>query len=1062
MSPSLAAARILCIFALLCPAEAAWAQESDPDAGVADAAIVEDPQQAERDELNAAREALSVLERGNRPALDPTELLGCDPVDPESVILRLSELKEELDALRGAMETAVVEPPAVDAGVEEVDVVVEAIDAGVAEAAEPPSTEAIAPAAPPTVEALRIEVLERSIAFLERPLHERALAVAHDEESRQLAQELARSAEDVERAQVAADEAGEAREVALAEARLAAEAAARELGEERARALAVKRDLAETSGVQAHERERLARMGRKWSALVSEINLVVTHGEPTTDVADSLYDQVVVALDQSRGAFDRALSAIDAPSAHPIYELSLDLSAARYRAHPTEREDLLRVVREVGEMRDEVVASEVRFRWNRARTLAEHVKSLDSARRELLPHTGESKRQRLLSLGPEGINQIKREAYHLSLMARWYARTRPAELAELPGFLGDSLAHSSSRWILIQLMILIVLALFLVVRREALALRVREVLLDNADTPDSMAVADQWARTFAALAVPAALLATIYIGLSLAAKLGEPAELVLFGAIAKAVAWYGAIISLLHYAIVSITRARRADIPPALSRRILSSLRLVAGYALFAVVLTILDLHLVGRGYIQELVAEFAWIGTIPLLFIILRQWRVEVTNIYGQLYPASGLSRLLERGRDRFWSTFVVLPAAARLAVHGLTTLVQDTALRFDRIRRALAYLFRRRLERTAEALGHGTADVTQLPIALRRAFEPGELTADAKVERFPALEEVLDRVSEWKSGGAGMSLALVGPTGVGKTTWIRELKLRAGDVEIVERTLDDSLEDERAVCVALAKTFALEEIPDTAEALIETLNEMPPKMVLLDHGQNLHLRCVGGLEGLRTFAVIVRRTSQRFFWVSVFSQYAFEHISYVAGGTRSLFMRVEKLGGWTEEELGQLIDRRMEHAGLEVKYDDLLPRSIRDVEREAELERTRHRYLRLLWDYTDGLPRVALYYWLRSLVLGDGDAVMVRLFDAPDADDLEHLDPSARFLLHAIITHENLSVAEAVRVLAMPEDELSSLFEILRLEGYLTRHGDRYRVTTRWDRAVVSYLRRKHLLYT
>ena len=48
---------------------------------------------------------------------------------------------------------------------------------------------------------------------------------------------------------------------------------------------------------------------------------------------------------------------------------------------------------------------------------------------------------------------------------------------------------------------------------------------------------------------------------------------------------------------------------------------------------------------------------------------------------------------------------------------------------------------------------------------------------------------------------------------------------------------------------------------------------------------------------------------------------------------------------------------------------------------------------------------------------------------------------------------------MLAMPEDELSSLFEILRLEGYLTRQGDRYRVTTRWDRAVVAYLRRKHL---
>ncbi len=1042
----------LIVFAALCPVATAFGQEP-VDAGVVDSAVPApgEADRVERRELEASLDALSKLEQGQRPAIDPTELLGCDPVDPQAVALRLGELQAQAETLRASLTTP--QPPSSTSA-----------DAGVlaADAAAPVAEAAEAAAEPLSLDALRLEVLDRSISFLEEPLHERALAVANDEESRHLAQELTSSAEEAARAQVAANEAGEARQAALAEAHAALEGAARELGEERARALAVKRDLAQASGTQARERNRLARDGRRWSALVSEINLVVRHGEPTTEVADALYDQVVVALDESRGAFDRALEALDAPSDQPIYELSLDLSADRYRAHPNEREDLLRVVREVGEMRDEAVAKERNFRWDRAKVLAADVRSLDAARRELLPHTSAAKRQRLLSLGPEGINQIKREAYHLGLMARWYARTRPAELAQLPSFLTDSLAHSQSRWILIQLLLVVLIALFLVARRETLATRVREILLSNADTPDSMAVADQWARTFAALAVPLAILAAVYIGFSLAAELGEPPELLLLRAVAEALAWYGAILSFVHYGIVSLTRARRADIPPALSRRILSSLRLVAGYVLFAVVLTILDLHLVGRGYIQELVSEFAWIGAFPILFVILRQWRLEVTNLYGRLHPASALARLLERGRDRFWSTFVVLPAALHLAVHGLSTLVQDTALRFDRIRRALAYLFRRRLERTAETLGHGTADVTELPIALRRAFEARELSADEKVDRFPALDEVLEHVLTWKNGGAGMSLALVGPTGVGKSTWIRELKLRAGEVDIVERTLDDSLEDEAAVVGALAKTFGLEEVPTTADALIEALNELPPRMVLLDHGQNLHLRCVGGLEGLRVFAVIVRRTSQRFFWVSVFSQYAFEHISYVVGGTRSLFMRVEKLPGWSEEELGQLIDRRMEHAGLIAEYDDLLPPSTSDIEREAELTRTRLRYLRLLWDYTDGLPRVALYYWLRSLVLGDGDTVRVRLFDAPDADDLEHLDPSTRFLLHAIITHENLSIAEAVRVLAMPSDELSSLFEILRLEGYITRHGDRYRVTTRWDRAVVAYLRRKHLLYT
>jgi len=1037
---------------LLGVAAEAHAQGIEDDAGAPDASLA-DP---EREGLEAALEVVEALNQGRRSEDDPAEILRVDPVDDDAVEARLADLRREVEALRARVAEEPIEV-AVPADAGDLDAAAgsagDALDAGV---------DAAAVVAPPSIDALRLAIAEGSISFLEEPLHVRARVVADDDASRELAQELAGAAAAAERAVQAEAEATEAREVALAEAQSSSVDAVRELGAERARALAVQRELAQASGQQARARHGLARGGRQWSALADEIDLVVTHGEPTAEVADALYDRVVVALDQSRGAFDRALVSIDAPSAYPHYELSLELGAPRFVAHPSEREDLLRVVREVGEARDEVVSTERRFRWTRAKTLAAHVAALDHARRDLLPLTSGSKRQRLLSLGPEGVNQIEREAYHLSLMARWYVRTRPQAFAALPAWFGDALAHSSSRWLLLQLLLLIVLASLLIARRERIVKRFREILLDTAESPDALAIADQWARVFSALAVPTALIIAVYAGFGLAARLGDPPELELLRSVAIAVAWYGLILSLLHFGIVSLTRAHRAELPPSLSRRILRSLRWVAGYVLFAVLLTIVDRQLVGRGYIQDLVIEFAWVGAVPIVILILRSWREEITDGFIKRYPASKLSNGLARARGLVWDVVLLFPAALALAVYGLSTLVQDMALRFDRIRRALAYLFRRRLERSAEALGHGTADVTQLPIALRRAFDPAELTEDAKVDRFPALVEVLEEVSEWKGGGVGMSLALVGPHGVGKTTWMRELHRRAGDVKHVELTLDDSLEDERAVCLALSGAFELDEPLATVEALVDVLNEMPPHMVLLDHCQNLHLRCVGGFAGLKAFAGIVRRTSMRFFWVSAFSQYAFEHMSYVAGGTRSLFTRVEYLEGWTERELGELIDKRMERAELDTRFDDLLPQAVRPIEREAELERTRQRYLRLLWDYTDGLPRVALYYWLRSLVLGDEDDVHVRLFDAPHADDLEHLDPGSRFLLHAIISHENLSVDEAVRVLGMPEDELSSLFEMLRLQGYLTRKGDRYRVTTRWDRAVVSYLRRKHLLYT
>ncbi len=1062
----------------------------------------EDPEERERRELGDAIAALDALLEGQQVDADATQLCGVDPVDSDAVPIRLLELRAHLAEAEGAL--------AADRAAahrsehrDDPDGAREGPDAPTPDGEDPPSespddtpgaaepVQAAEPP-PPSLFELRVTHDQRIIAFLVEPLDRRATAVAHDAESRRLAQELTSAvAQAAEAARVEAEARG-AEERALAEAAQVSAAAARELVSERARAEALRGQLAQATGVQAQDRQRLARMGQSWSALASEIDVVVTHGEPTPEVADALYDRSVVALGQSRGSFDRAVTAIDAPVGYPVFELALDPAAPRYQSHPAEREHLLRVVQEVGETHARIAIAERDFRWTRAKALASHVSTLDAARQQLLPRTSEAKRNRLLSLGPEGIDQLRQEAYHLGLMTRWYLRTRPATLRDLPSWFAGKLAHSASRWVLIQLFLLFLLVTLLVARRERVTHWVHEALVDAADTPEAVALAEQWSRAVFAVAVPLLALLGTYAGFALARSIADPPELELARSIMLALTWFGLVISTIHYAIVGVTRAHRANISPAFSRRILKSVRLVAGYALFAVILTIIDRQLIGRGYIQELVIEFAWIGAVPIGILIIRRWRVEITDTFIARYPGASMSRGLARARGRFWDILLLVPAGLRLMAAGLTVLVEDTALRFDRIRRALAYLFRRRLERTAETIGRGTADASELPIVLRRAFGPGDLSEETKVARFSGLDEVLEAVSAWKAGGVGMSLALVGPVGVGKGAWMAELLRRAQEqeseddptaqdakeskeskeskdapeaaptFEAVEATLDDSLEDERAVCIALSKAFDLEPAHEDVESLVTVLSEMKPRLVLLNHCQNLHLRCVGGFAGVRAFAGIIRRTSQRFIWVSSFSSYSFQHLSYVAGGARSLFTRIEHLDGWTEAELGELIDQRMKRAGVAASFEDLLPPKVRGAEREAELVRTRERYLRLLWDYSDGLPRVALYYWLRSLVPIAEDTVSVRLFDAPHADDLEHIGATSRFLLHAVISHENLSIAEAVRVLAMPLDELTSLFEMLRLQGYLSRSVDRYRVTTRWDRAVVSYLRRKHLLYS
>jgi hypothetical protein len=96
-------------------------------------------------------------------------------------------------------------------------------------------------------------------------------------------------------------------------------------------------------------------------------------------------------------------------------------------------------------------------------------------------------------------------------------------------------------------------------------------------------------------------------------------------------------------------------------------------------------------------------------------------------------------------------------------------------------------------------------------------------------------------------------------------------------------------------------------------------------------------------------------------------------------------------------------------------------------EVIRTSERYRRLLWDYADGNPRIALHFWLRSLAPDGPQHVRLRLFAAPSADDLEGLQEEARFVLGAVVLHQSLTVPEAARVSRYTPALCESLLDFL-----------------------------------
>ena len=233
------------------------------------------------------------------------------------------------------------------------------------------------------------------------------------------------------------------------------------------------------------------------------------------------------------------------------------------------------------------------------------------------------------------------------------------------------------------------------------------------------------------------------------------------------------------------------------------------------------------------------------------------------------------------------------------------------------------------------------------------------------------------------------------------------------------------------------------------------------IDDAQLWFLRGIDALEGWRTFTTIIERTSGSVVWIVAFAHYAWELLDWIAKGDH-VFRSVVHLAPWSESEIGDLLERRNASSGLEIVYDDLLVDDIRDGNDAARILTTARDYNRLVWDYAEGSPRVALHVWGRSLVPDGPGRARVRLFRNPDGDVLEKLSEPARFVLASTVWHERLSLEEVASTLGLTREACADAFSRLAENEVAEIEGGYLRVTPRWWPVVIRYLRRKHLIET
>ena len=748
---------------------------------------------------------------------------------------------------------------------------------------------------------------------------------------------------------------------------------------------------------------------------------------------DSLYDSVRAALRAARLELGTALDALSATDTEiPI--LSTDSLPELRRLANTEIAEAKRT--EVAVLALRLKKREEGLRESRAAALLEEIDTLNRERLTLLGALSGEKRAAVTGFSTTGFDQARAEVRHLLLVLRYhrYATSRWLASVRQPGAV---LGTSIGRAVAVLIPWTVLLSMFLLWRRRGpTVLSAIERSLEESDRAariQTPSPALRGFRFFAALHQPLEWL-VLFLGMMWLLP-GEARGLLEIQLIEVSVGWIlagGFIVNAVN-AVFASTDPSKSEVDDATLR--LRSLRLISRVIVTFALILILSARLVGQGTIYKWVFSTCWASAVPITLVLVRWWRDTVFRRIERVRKKSRFQRWALSHRSGVLSLGAVAGAAVHLFATGALRIGRVWASSFGFVRRIHAYLFSRELDKLADDLAEPLRPLSANAMAAFDPDQPSRLWIPPMAELQP--EALIPLLKEQRGG----LFALVGARGIGKTMYLRQLSQNvAGTITFRAADLISSLED---LSAKLASTVA-------------------PQIVMIDDVQELIRTAIGGLSRFDELLMVARQHSGQTVFVLAIDDAIWPFLQR-SRGDKPAFDEVIRLSPWTEEKIVQLLEDRASSASLVPTFEDLvdeLPAGADEIERQDAVLARKTGYYRLVWDYTNGNPGIALHLFRSALGLDGSGLAHVRRFQVPNIAELDRLPDVAVFTLRAILQRpaesaESVSAATGLRVV-----EIEDVLRFSLAHGYLEDVAGRLRITWTWLRAIRRLLERRHLL--
>lgn len=849
------------------------------------------------------------------------------------------------------------------------------------------------------------------------------------------------NSEDPERS---ADEAAEAREQALRAAAAANTDELRRIEEARATLLGLQASVSQAEA-------SLERTRKQWASAREAVTALTAAGEKIATMSPLDGDPTPAAgalLTRARDLYKQTCSgfADDLAAAEQATSELPDIAGELAQIDPIVLEDerIAPLRAELSRRAKAVRERERAERWEHLRERQADLAAINEVRQTMLKLAPATQREALNGFSRSGREEARRELTHLQLDLRYWMQALPRRAKNIgTEVLGYPIAVAKGAFTL-----LVALVVFIAWRRRAP--KFFESLANWSKAPPTSLSKRVFGPAFRYAPYVRKSLEWMALAYLLLQVLGHRAQIPGVDMLWQIAVWILggiAVIRLLH-AMASESRYRRRGDPTAELR--LNSLRLVGLCATAVGLFLSVTATTVGRGTIFAWMVSTCWILAIPIALLLTTWWRPEIRKRLTEAGHDSEIVRWVLRTDSGLRGFLAAGVGGVYLFISGAKRLLVRRASRFEITRRVLAYLVRREVAKQAN---RDESPLTGIPAEALARLDPFHQSPPQALVEGPCEQALADLQAQLFDDRVTIS-AVVGEAGAGKSMVVGILSQKTPNSLVVQCPYSGF----DALLERFADKLGLTENEPNAAAIQAALEKY--RLIVVDDAHHLVRPQIGGLLQLDRLLEFSRKSPTGTSWVLVLGDPTWQFVLR-ARAEGAVFDNVVELPRWNEEQIGLLLQLRSKAAGLTPMFDGLeVPRQATDDDNLTEHERREQGYYRILWDYVDGNPAMALHWWQRSLFSDSSSRVVVRLFHPPRFTALDTLPPSVYFTLRALVQLDGAVRSDIVAATQLPAAEIDDSLRFIAARGLTEVRNDRLYLTRDWYRAVTRVLWRRHLV--